>query len=277
MNEFTTLAKFLIVAAVILPIVPREPALPLINFTPYEIWLTVVAVSGISYASYLLQTYFFKKSGVLITGLLGGTYSSTATTMIISKRSREINSGSGIYAASIVLANAMMYVRVLVLMFIFNYSLSVKMLPYILILIGIMFGLSAVIYFRKKPVERDQIPSSGANPLELKVALLFAGLFVLFSALTNYTVFHFGIPGLDVLSFITGITDIDPFLLNLFQGRFQIPLETIGRASLQAVISNNVLKSIYILSFAESETKKSAGIAMGLITLLTLVFALIIR
>jgi hypothetical protein len=64
--------------------------------------------------------------------------------------------------------------------------------------------------------------------------------------------------------------------LNLFQGKFEIPLQTIGRASLQAIISNNILKSIYILSFAESHTKKMAGIAMGIITVLTIIFIFLI-
>jgi uncharacterized membrane protein (DUF4010 family) len=275
-NEFTTLAKFLVIAAVILPITPREPLIPVLNLTPYEIWLTVVVVSAISYASYLLQTYFFRKSGPIITGLLGGTYSSTATTMIISKRSKELGTGSGIYAASIILANAMMYLRVMVLMFIFNNAIAMLMLPYMAALIAVTLGLSAVIYFTKKPQEKDLVQSKSANPLELKVALLFAGLFILFSAVTNYTISHFGVPGLDVLSFVTGFTDIDPFLLNLFQGKFEIPLETIGRASFQAIISNNILKSFYILSFAESHTKKTAGIAMGIITVLTFVFAMIV-
>jgi uncharacterized membrane protein (DUF4010 family) len=275
-DEFTTLAKFLLLAFVILPLVPTNPPIPVLNISPYAIWLTVVIVSAISYISYLLQTYFFKESGVLITGLLGGLYSSTATTVIVSKRSREIHSGSGIYASSIILANAMMYLRVAVLMFIFNRALAMFMLPYLVILILTALVLAGALYYRKKPAQADKVKAKGANPLELKVALLFAGLFILFSFLTNYTLSHFGVPGLDALSFVTGFTDIDPFLLNLFQGKFEIPLETIGRASLQAIISNNILKSIYILSFAESNTKKTAGIAMGIITGLTIVFVFII-
>jgi uncharacterized membrane protein (DUF4010 family) len=213
---------------------------------------------------------------VLITGLLGGTYSSTATTVIISKRSKEQGTGSGIYAASIILANAAMFLRVTVLMFIFNSSLAMLMLPYMITLVLAALGISALVYFTKKPKQKDLVSPKGANPLELKIALLFAGLFILFSFLTSYTLSHFGVPGLDVLSFIIGVTDIDPFLVNLFQGKFQIPLETIGKASLQAIISNNILKSFYILTLAEAHTKKTAGIAMAVITALTVVFVFIL-
>ena len=276
-EEFTTLAKFLIVAGVILPILPRNVTIPYISLSPYEIWLTVVIVSAISYLSYLLQTYFFRKSGVLITGLLGGTYSSTATTVIISKRSREVKSGSGVYAASIIFANAMMYLRVLILMFIFNSVLAYKMLPYFGILIISAAVIGFVLYVRKKPQAKDNIEPAHKNPLELKVSLMFAGLFILFSVITAYTITNYGTSGLDILSFITGFTDIDPFLLNIFQGKYELPMETLGRASLQAIISNNILKSIYILSFAEKDTKIKAGISMGIITLLTAALAVVVE
>ncbi|HAX47521.1 MAG TPA: DUF4010 domain-containing protein [Ignavibacteria bacterium] len=276
-EEFTTLAKFLIVAGVILPILPRDVTIPYISLSPYEIWLTVVIVSAISYLSYLLQTYFFRKSGVLITGILGGTYSSTATTVIISKRSREVKSSSGVYAASIIFANAMMYLRVLILMFIFNSVLAYKMLPYFGILIASAAAIGFILYLRKKPHAKDSVQSAHKNPLELKVSLMFAGLFILFSVVTAYTITNYGTSGLDILSFITGFTDIDPFLLNIFQGKYELPLDTLGRAALQAIISNNILKSIYILSFAERQTKILAGTTMGIITLITAVLAVIVE
>lgn len=276
-EEFTTLAKFLIVAGVILPILPRGVSIPFISLSPYEIWLTVVIVSAISYISYLLQTYFFRKSGVIITGLLGGMYSSTATTVIISKRSRETGGGTSIYAAAIILANSMMYLRVLILMFIFNRELALMMLPYSAILIIATASAGLFLYFRNKPGQKELVQPPQTNPLELNVSLLFAGLFILFSIITSYTITNFGTSGLDILSFITGFTDIDPFLLNIFQGKYELPLDTLGRAALQAIISNNILKSIYILSFAERHTKILAGTAMGIITLITAALAVIVE
>src|SRR5437773_7971262 len=51
--EFSTIAKFLIIAGVILPISPKGPLIPYINLSPYDIWITVVVVSSISYLSYI--------------------------------------------------------------------------------------------------------------------------------------------------------------------------------------------------------------------------------
>jgi uncharacterized membrane protein (DUF4010 family) len=61
---------------------------------------------------------------------------------------------------------------------------------------------------------------------------------------------RFGTPGLNVLSFIVGLTDIDPFLINLFQGKYAVPAAAIVAATFQAIISNNVLKLTYACIFA---------------------------
>ena len=70
---------------------------------------------------------------------------------------------------------------------------------------------------------------------------MFAFLFVLFSLVTGSVVRHFGGQGVWPLSNIAGATDIDPFLLNLFQGNYRsIPAGLIARAALIAAASNNV-------------------------------------
>ncbi|HTA28636.1 MAG TPA: DUF4010 domain-containing protein, partial [Bacteroidia bacterium] len=76
-DEFITLAKFLILAGVILPLLPDEPISAAINISPYRFWLAIVVVSAISYISYLLRKFVFPKTGILLTGILGGLYSST--------------------------------------------------------------------------------------------------------------------------------------------------------------------------------------------------------
>jgi len=278
-EEFTTLAKFLVIAAVILPIVPAAPLIPFIELSPYTIWLTVVVVSSISYASYLMQRFVFKNSGVVISGVLGGLYSSTATTLILARRSKEITGGnSNVYASSIVTATAMMYIRILILMFIFNAALGYLLLPYFVILAAVSLVTAGALYYLKKPTAAAKLEPDGehTNPLELKTAALFAGLFVFFSMLTHYVVNSYGGSGLNVLSFVVGFTDIDPFLLNLFQGKYEFGVDVIARASLQAIISNNILKAIYTYIFADKNTRKYAIIGLGVITVVNIVMAVII-
>ena len=74
-DEMITLAKFLAISGIILPMLPNENLIPDINLTPYTVWLATVVVSGISYLSYLLRRYVFHESGILVSGIIGGLYS----------------------------------------------------------------------------------------------------------------------------------------------------------------------------------------------------------
>jgi len=85
-KEMLTLGKFLIMAGVVLPLLPDRQIAPFITVTYYQVWLAILVVSSISYLSYLAQTYFFKQRGFLLTGLLGGLYSSTAATVVIARK-----------------------------------------------------------------------------------------------------------------------------------------------------------------------------------------------
>ena len=277
-SEFFTLGKFLIIAGVVLPITPRDLLIPYINISPYSLWLTVVIVSSISYISYLLHRYVFPKSGVLISGVLGGLYSSTATTMVLSRRAKDINPPSNEYASSIIAATGMMYIRILILMFIFNRDIFYFLYGYIGILLVVSLAVSGVVYVMNKPTDGKPAGFNNkySNPLELKIAMLFAALFIVFSMLTQYVVQSYGNYGLDILSYIIGFTDIDPFLLNLFQGNYIIGTSSISKAVLQAIVSNNILKAGYTYIIADKMTRKYACIGLGLITLINLIFALMI-
>ena len=88
------------------------------------------------------------------------------------------------------------------------------------------------------------------NPLEFKVALIFALLFVVFTLLTHYTLVYAGTGGLTALSFVSGVSDITPFILNLVQGTGGVSVEMIAACSLQAIVSNIVVNLCYALFFA---------------------------
>lgn len=279
MNEFTTLAKFLVIAGVILPISPKSPEIPIVELSAYTIWLTVVVVSTISYASYLLQKFVFKNSGIIVSGILGGLYSSTATTVILAKRSRELPvDNSNLYSASIITASAMMYLRIMVLMFIFNSTIGYLLLPYFIILIAVSVVTAVVVYFTKRPLpdESNKNANGHTNPLELKTAMLFAVLFIFFSMTTHYILSSYGTRGLNVLSFAVGFTDIDPFLLNLFQGNYGITPDLLAKAALHAVISNNILKAVYTFVFGDKHTSRVAIAGLTVITVVNIILAIII-
>jgi uncharacterized membrane protein (DUF4010 family) len=77
----------LLLTAVILPVV-RDQTYGPFGFNPFKTWLVVVAVSAISYASYLIQLRTTGKGGILLAAILGGLYSSTVATVVLAKRAK---------------------------------------------------------------------------------------------------------------------------------------------------------------------------------------------
>ncbi len=244
-EEVFTVSKFLILIGVILPLVPKTK-LPFLKISPYQIWLAVVAVSSISYASYLIQTYFFRQRGLLLSGFLGGIYSSTATTVVLSRR---IKSPAAI--GPIVLATGAMYLRLAVLIFLFNLSLGLSLLgPFLTAAIG----AAGVALFCQKVFPKDPISEAYVenpkNPLELTTAFVFALLFVAVVAITRWALIHYGQQGLKALAGIIGFVDIDPFILGIVQGKYQaVTMLELKQAVVLASISNNMAKGLYAVVF----------------------------
>jgi len=247
-DEFLTFAKFIVLSGVILPLLPDKTISETINLSFYNIWLAIVAVSAISYISYLLKKFVFPNAGLLLTAILGGLYSSTATTIILAKKSKEEKSAFKVTAA-IIVATSMMYLRLELLAFIFNPQIALKLLPYFGMLILVTAAITYIFYTKKSEenvfVEEKK---EHKNPLEFKTAMIFGLLFAFFSVLTDFVVKKYGDAGINILSLIVGVTDIDPFVLNLFQnGLKSLSLDLIVKAVLLATASNNILKMIYAI------------------------------
>src|ERR1035438_208381 len=56
------------------------------HINPFKTWLVVVAISAISYGSYVLQKLTKGRGGIELAALLGGAYSSTVTTVVMARR-----------------------------------------------------------------------------------------------------------------------------------------------------------------------------------------------
>jgi len=277
-EEFITLAKFIAFAGVILPLLPDVPISEQIPVSPYRLWLAVVVVSGISYVSYLLKKFVFPDSGILLTGILGGLYSSTSTTVIIARRDKEGNGGAQAVSA-IMMANGMMYLRILILAFLFNPAIaSTLAIPFLslFVLCGILAKLS---YTKENPASltdlSDPTVEIHKNPLEFKTALLFGVLFVLFAMITDYVMKSYGNEGVSSLAYVVGITDIDPFLLNLLQHKTGITELTIGLAIVNATNSNNILKMIYSLTLSSRNITKKLIINFSILIIAGLAASLL--
>ena len=262
-DEMITLAKFLAISGIILPMLPNEN--PYSRHQPDAIQYLAGhgVVSGISYLSYLLKRYVFHESGILVSGIVGGLYSSTATISVLARKSRKASvQDAPEYVAAMLLAVSMMFLRFLILIGIFSRETLLAIYPYLLIMSVVTAAVAWYLHSKRKRVDdgtQTTEDEDSSNPLEFKVALIFAMLFVVFTILTHYTLVYAGTGGLNLLSFISGFSDITPFILNLLQGTGSVAVLVITACSMQAIVSNIAVNMCYALFFAGGKSLCGRG------------------
>jgi uncharacterized membrane protein (DUF4010 family) len=273
-EEVLTFTKFLLLTAVILPVLPNRQ-FGAFQINPFQAWLVVVAVSAVSYASYVIQKATKGHGGIVLAALLGGAYSSTAVTVVLAKRaSREDQ--PHLFAGGTLIASGMMYLRLAVLVSLFNGNLIRKLgVPFaVLGAVGILAGWvwTRLPDANVKDTKREYEPK---NPLELGAAFLFALLFAVMLAATHLVVAYLGSAGVYSLAALMGFADVDPFIMGMTQSAgANTPLAVASIAILVAAASNNLVKGAYAYFWADRKTGRQslallAGLAVaGLVPLL---------
>ena len=269
-TEILTFTKFLLLTFVILPIVPNKDYGPF-GLNPFKAWLIVVAISGVSYGSYLLERASKGKGGVRLAALLGGAYSSTFTTFVMARNAREAKAPH-CYSGAILLASGVMYFRFLALIAFFNTDLMRRlMLPFMILgAIGVLGGWA----WSKLPDGGEKGAEAGQlskNPLELTSAFSLAIVFVAMLVAMNYALVHLGRGGIYGLAMLSGLAPVDPFIMGLTQTAGK--LTSFGLAAAGVVVaaaSNNFAKALIALVLADPKTGRQSLILLLCLTALGL-------
>ena len=273
-TEIFTFTKFLLLTFVILPIVPDMDYGPY-GVNPFKAWLIVVAISGVSYGSYLLEKASKGKGGIRLAALLGGAYSSTFTTVVLARHSKEAKAPH-CYSGAILLASGVMYFRFLALIAFFNTELMRRLLWPFLILGTI--GMAGGWAWSNLPDEGKIAGDAGywtKNPLELASAFSLAIVFVAMLVATNAALVHLGVTGMYGLAVLSGLAPVDPFIMGLTQSAGKLISPSLAAAGIVvAAASNNFAKAIIALVLADSKTGRQSLVlllsltALGLLPLL---------
>lgn len=240
-QEIRAALRFLAISVIVLPLLPDEGYGPYQALNPRNIWWLVVLISGLSFLGYWLAKLHGSR-GVILTGIVGGLASSTATTLSISRLVREGAAVARAGAAGIVAANVVMFARVAVLLAVVSPSVLGVVWP--AILTGALAGAAvAALLWRgeKTPATAMKL----GNPLELAPALTFAALIAGISVASRFATETFGDSGLYVLAFFSGLADVDALTLSA-AGQASAGALTpavAGAAVLVAVASNILVKA----------------------------------
>lgn len=244
--DFRAVMQFVLISLVILPVLPNQAYGPYEVLNPHRIWLFVVFIVAISLAGYVAYKFFGQSAGAMISGVLGGLISSTATTVSYARRTRAIVNSENLAAFVILVASTILYCRVLVILAaIVPPSLRVVAPP-----LGAMLGALAVLcvaLWLKERHDPVQMPAQ-TNPTELKPAILFGLLFAVVLLATAAGKAHFGQGGLYAVAALSGLTDVDAITLSTAEmirdGR--LDADTAWRLILLASMSNLVFKGMTV-------------------------------
>lgn len=267
-EEVAAFTKFLLLSAVILPMVPNRDLGPF-QINPFKTWLVVVAVSGVSYASYVLLKVFRDRGGIFLSAILGGTYSSTVTTVVLAKRAAG-GQRPHEYAGSILTASGMMYLRIVGLVWMFNRDLGLRLAPGFLLLAMTAIAGGWMVHRIQDPNQGDPASAPGAhNPLELRAAFFFAAVFLAMLVATHLAVAYLGRGGVYTLAAFMGVTDVDPFIMGMTHSAgLNTTLHLAACSIAISAASNNLVKGCYAYAFAKGRAGRwSLGLLVGLAVL----------
>ncbi|MFN0038938.1 MAG: MgtC/SapB family protein [Burkholderiales bacterium] len=248
-QDIASILQFAALTFIVLPLLPDRGYGPYQAVNPYHVWLMVVLVSGVGLTGYLALRFANANRGVLLTGLLGGLISSTATTLVFSRQTRDHAASLSTSARIILLSNLMVPARLAVIIGIADFQVLRALLP--AFLVSILLGGVAVYFSRSSlPVPQQASPSIFTNPTQIKVALGFGAIYATVLLLTAWVSTQIGALGFYAVAFVSGLTDVDAITLSSVQlaAQGRIPLDQAGIGVAAALIANILLKAVLTLA-----------------------------
>lgn len=247
-TELKAMVRFLVISLVILPVLPNEDYGPYQALNPRNIWLLVVMISALSFVGYFAIRSLGAALGCLATGLFGGLVSSTATTVTFARMAAESPKQGQMLATGVVLANAVMAARIVVVTAILAPSLAMALaLP--LGLAALTAALMVVVMWRTGQNGKMAGESlSLDNPFQLSQAVKFALLLAIIQLLERFLSDQFGTSGVLILAAIAGLADVDAITISVSRSADAgEAMSALVAAILLAAGSNTVVKGILVL------------------------------
>jgi uncharacterized membrane protein (DUF4010 family) len=211
-HDLRAIMQFVVITFIILPILPRETYGPLDVFNPFETWLMVVLIVGMSLGGYIAYKFLGRDVGILLSGVLGGAISSTATTASYARQARAGSFGPRTAAIVMMIASTVAFIRVLIEVAVVAPEFLPKAAPPITILLGLTMlpALAMWLCVRRQSAE---MPSQG-NPTQLKSAICFALAYSLALLMLAAARKYVGAEALYAVAALSGLTDMDAITLS---------------------------------------------------------------
>jgi uncharacterized membrane protein (DUF4010 family) len=276
-EDLIAIVKFGVITAIILPVLPNRgigpPPFDMLN--PHRVWLMVILISGLSFLGYGLAKIVGPRRGIGLTGLLGGMASSTAVTLTFTQRSNSPGAApfARAFGAAVVVAWAVMFIRVLVEVAITNGALLRHLWLPMTTAAVVAFGYGLFTYRRLDDEDWEATPVA-TNPFELGPAIRFGLLYAVILVVARLAQEYLGQGGIYASSVVAGLADVDAITLTmaeLSQPGGGVPLSTAGHAVTLAALANTFVKAVIVVVGGTAALRKTVLPGFGLILLAGLV------
>ncbi|HSW28689.1 MAG TPA: MgtC/SapB family protein [Longimicrobiales bacterium] len=273
--DFDAVVRFGLIALVILPALPDRDYGPFAVLNPFEIWLMVVLIVGISLAGYVAFKLFGARTGAVVAGILGGLISSTATAVSYARRSAEDPDRSPAAAVVVTLASMVVFVRVLVEIAVVAPGIFWRTAPPLAALGALLLALSLALLVRA-PGDHAAEARDPEPPSDLKSAVMFGALYAAVLFAVSFAREYLGSGGLYAVAALSGLTDMDAITLSTAQmvKGGALSTDTGWRLILVGSLTNLVFKAGVVASLGHARLRRrifavfSVAIAGGVAILL---------
>ncbi len=238
--------RLLIATFIILPLLPDRALDPWDALNPYKLWLLVILISSLSLVGYVATRWLGAGRGTAVTGLTGGLVSSTAVTLSFARRGRNEPAASAALACGILLAWAIMFARVLVMVLAVNTDLLGPLLVPCTAM-GLVAVTLAWLNYRSS-IEPTQGQATARevplqNPFSLTAAIKFAILFAAVLLLVKVVQLYFPGEGVYIVAALAGLTDVDAITLSMAEFARTNDVGAAATAVVIAALSNTLVKA----------------------------------
>jgi uncharacterized membrane protein (DUF4010 family) len=229
---------------ILLPLLPDRELVAWFPVNPREIWLLTILIAALSFAGYVAIRLAGPSLGVLLSGLAGGLVSSTAVTLNMARLARDHPQRAKLFAAAIMLASAVMMLRVAVLVGLINTPL-LQILAVPLLLAALAQAGVAGLLGNWARGDSQTAELALKNPFDLKVVLEFGAILAIIMALTKGVAAWAGSEGTYALAAVSGLLDVDAISLSLARlAPGGLDARSAGFAIHIAVVANSAAKVV---------------------------------
>lgn len=214
--ELEALFKLALLSVVVLPVLPDRGYGPGEVLNPFEVWWAVVIVAGLSFVGYVAIRLAGARFGMLATGLFGGLASSTSTSLALARLVKAQETLAAPAAAGTVVAGSVTFLRILVLVAVFEPALVAPLAVPMGIMAAVGLIGAALIHMLADGHEGAEEELGGlANPLELTSAFAFGAVLAVVLLAIHYLEGWLGTGGVFAAAAMSGITDVDALTISV--------------------------------------------------------------